>query len=335
MDLDKNYENIARRDHPRVSPPAAKFPREQVTFRSTQVDRAKLNSGLRNKTLHKLRRGQYCFTKQILKDEPWYETALKQKFGELDLQRDRIQPESVVSHLTAAMLWGLPIVERSTDVHISGSFSSHHNIGGQIRHAASIPPTQRALVDGLVVTSLERTVVDCLRMVNPKLGIQLADHALARGMSRELALEINSKIAHRRYRKRASKILELADAGAESPQESLCRYYILAAGLPEPVTQYKVTVDGRTYYLDLAIEQLKLAFEFDGFGKYDDHRTNFDEKIREDRLRRVGWKFLRLTSADLAEPESLIFKLHGFVAESGFRAKRLLDPDLFPLMMRN
>jgi very-short-patch-repair endonuclease len=42
--------------------------------------------------------------------------------------------------------------------------------------------------------------------------------------------------------------------------------------------------------------------EFDGAVKYEDRRALYEEKQREDALRRAGWVLVRLVWSDLADP---------------------------------
>jgi very-short-patch-repair endonuclease len=72
-------------------------------------------------------------------------------------------------------------------------------------------------------------------------------------------------------------------------------------GLPEPVFQYAVTVDGRRIVIDFAYPHLKIAIEVDG---YEWHRTR--EQLQADHERQallvlLGWKVLRFTWQQVRE----------------------------------
>ncbi|MHA6781074.1 endonuclease domain-containing protein [Pseudonocardia saturnea] len=88
------------------------------------------------------------------------------------------------------------------------------------------------------------------------------------------------------------QVLELVNGLAESPMESRIRMAIVLGGLPAPVVQHPVSLDGRRYRLDLAYPELRLAIEYDG----ELHRTQLRahaDLLREADLTRLGWTILR------------------------------------------
>jgi len=71
---------------------------------------------------------------------------------------------------------------------------------------------------------------------------------------------------------------------------------LVAAGLPAPLQQYRVRLNGRTFRIDLAYPERRVAIELDG---WDCHRTRsaFDaDRARADALVVDGWTLLRFTS---------------------------------------
>jgi hypothetical protein len=94
------------------------------------------------------------------------------------------------------------------------------------------------------------------------------------------------------------KVLDLVDAGAESPKETWLRLLLIRVGFPRPQTQIPVlSPDGcRWYYLDMGWEDIKLAAEYDG----DHHRSDpvvFAYDIRRlDDLRELGWTIIRVAA---------------------------------------
>lgn len=136
---------------------------------------------------------------------------------------------------------------------------------------------------------------------------RLAARWCAEALSREAA-----HVGSRGVR-RAREILALADGRAESPGESVSRWRWVKADFRDVVVQPVIRLpDGRTRRADLAIEQVRCLFEFDGRVKYDDpamragrtaEQVVFDEKIREDELRAAtGWRVIRAVDADVATP---------------------------------
>jgi hypothetical protein len=87
------------------------------------------------------------------------------------------------------------------------------------------------------------------------------------------------------------------DSGAQSPQETWLRLFVIGAGFPRPQTQIPVSIGGRIkYYLDMGWQDLKIAVEYDG----DHHRTDRSQFARDivrvEELADLGWIVIRITA---------------------------------------
>lgn len=100
--------------------------------------------------------------------------------------------------------------------------------------------------------------------------------------------------------------LSLVDPRHESPGESRTAFVLSALGF-ELEPQFEVVAEGRRYRADFRIRGTRVLVEFDGAVKYadGDRRVLFDEKRREDALRRDGWVVVRLVWVDLSDPDGL------------------------------
>ncbi len=63
---------------------------------------------------------------------------------------------------------------------------------------------------------------------------------------------------------RLRQVARLADGRAQSPMEARLRPLFVLAGLPTPVLQHSVRIEGVNRRFDLAYPQWHLAFEYDG-----------------------------------------------------------------------
>lgn len=164
---------------------------------------------------------------------------------------------SVLSHQSAAVMHGLPLLKVPLDlVHlVNGEIG-----GGQRRrlahvHAAAVPDGDLVEVDGIAVTSLERTAADVAQSFRSDHTLAFAqalvvlDGALRLGADPEaLALQLQGR---RRCGTRVAKhALEYADGLAESAGESWGRAQMIVAGLPLPRLQVKHTVGSRRRRLE-------------------------------------------------------------------------------------
>jgi hypothetical protein len=160
---------------------------------------------------------------------------------------------------------------------------------------------ERTTILGIPVTTLSRTLVDCASSLSPMGGLVIADAALRAGVDRT---EVDALIDRRRGRRgiaRARAVIALADAGAESPGESVARYLVLRDGLPVPTTQIPIATRLGTFWADLGWEAWRIALEYDGRPKYTDgdREVLVREKRRHDAMTEAGWRVLRVTKEDL------------------------------------
>lgn len=222
----------------------------------------------------------------------------------------------VVSHESAAVLWSLPVLRPPRRTHIVQAASSRAGCSPDVvRHVMEVPPSDRTHRLGRTVTTLERTVVDCVTACSPQAGLIVADAALHRGADPAACLALLGRMAGRRGVVRARTVLGLADDGAESAGESLTRFALLAAGLPTPTTQVPVSTRLGTFWGDLGWPEWRLLVEYDGRSKYDVGRDALlEEKRREDAIREAGWLVLRVTAADLRDPVGLVQRVRRLLA---------------------
>jgi hypothetical protein len=111
----------------------------------------------------------------------------------------------------------------------------------------------------------------------------------------------------------AARALALADGRAESPLETRGRLALMDGGLPRPELQVELHGPrGRLARLDGWFQEAAVALEFDGKVKYTDPRDGRDpaevlwlEKRREDAVRELGVRFVRIADSDTVGPRRL------------------------------
>ncbi|WP_157257368.1 MULTISPECIES: hypothetical protein [unclassified Oerskovia] len=230
---------------------------------------------------------------------------------------ERLATSYWLSHETAALLWGCWTWRLGRLVHVTQLANPsvrRDSDPATRRHWTALPERDRHDLDGIPVTSLERTVVDCARSLRPSSALVVADSALRLGADVRLLDQILDESAGKRGVIQARQVLQLADARSESPGETLVRWFALDAGLPPLVPQFCVKTWRGEFRLDLAWPELRVGLEFDGVVKYaggmgDPAGRLLAEKKREDALREAGWTILRVTWEDLKDPERLVGRL--------------------------
>lgn len=236
----------------------------------------------------------------------------------------RGQPRAVVSHHSAALLHGLP-----TPWHLPDWVAL--TTDGSVRTAtprtllrlepAGLPPDHVDDRAGLTVTSVARTVIDCLRELPLPDAVAIGDAALSTGLVSLSSLELTR--AEQRgwpYITKADRALPILDGRRENWFESWSFARLWQLGIEPPEPQVSV-YDLRGRFLG-RVDGLWLAegvaAEADGSGKYLGEfdpdgasgeaaaRVVLAEKVREDRIRDCGLEFVRWSVNDMArEPQAV------------------------------
>lgn len=273
-------------------------------------------SGIRQRLaageLRRLRRGVYEVGVTAAQPTP-EEQHLRLVEGVM-LQR----PGAILSHVSAAVAHGLPmpttVLGRVHLIQPCRRFGSKRTDSLYLHRTPE--EIEVAGVEGLSVTSLERTVLDVIRVLQPHHGVAVVDRALRLGVPREMLLGLLREQSGWRGNKRAREVIHFGDPLAESPGESWTRWQLVRAGLPLPELQREF-FDPRTGQLvartDFYWRSEQLVGEFDGEVKYGrllgPGQTVSDvvmaEKRREEELRRLGVWVVRFRTADLWNPQLL------------------------------
>ena len=73
------------------------------------------------------------------------------------------------------------------------------------------------------------------------------------------------------------------------------------AGLPMPVFEHRVVVNGHEYYLDLAWPNRMVAVECNGAGSHNTPKAFRRDPMKRNRCERAGWLYLEFTWWDLVD----------------------------------
>lgn len=296
-------------------------------------------------TLVRVRRGSYVA-------EPTWRDAFAEA-RELTLAQAAAQhspDRRTFSHTTAAALHGLPLVRHHPDrAHVMvGSESTSGANRAIFRHRDEWDGV-RTSIDGLSVTTLARTVYDVVRTSAPETAITVADAALRKaggGDSRDIdehaaealrseVLDLIARSPGRRGVIQAREIMSIADAGADSPGESISRLYLVQLGFCDIEVQVRVpSPHGGSYCVDLGFAGV--LGEFDGHQKYSDpamldgrtpEQALVAEKEREDWIRgTTGRRVIRWTMRDIRSLHAFRRFLHRLGVPLATRRNGPRDP---------
>jgi hypothetical protein len=231
----------------------------------------------------------------------------------------------VLSFWSAAVLHGLPIIGAwPTVAHVSvGAASGGRSSGHIVRHVAPLAETEIVEVDGLLVTSVARTLLDMAGLRTTLTAVAMADRALhlerysrlPSMISREaLEAAFAARLPFRTHA-RVRGVLDFAADEADSVLESVSRFNMRVIGVPRPSLQQRFEDHlGLIGFSEFYWQDHKLVGESDGRMKYLDpayrkgrtlERVLYDEKVRADRLRSLGLRVSRWDWDTALSPEAL------------------------------
>ncbi|WP_148283978.1 hypothetical protein [Luteimicrobium xylanilyticum] len=321
--------NLTAAPTPTAPPGPPRRPRRRPVvpevLRTDDVPAAELRAGLRNGTLVRVAPGVVGLAPP---PEPrWRHSEGLQLLGVRATSR-RLTTPFWFSHETAALLWGCRVWQPGAEVHVTQLSKPPHDTIPQVhRHADALAHVDRSAVDGLPVTSLVRTALDCACSMTPERALAVVDSALFAGADRASLVARADEAAGRRGIRLARRVIALADPRSDSVGESRTRWQLAAAGLPIPELAIPVETFLGTRWVDLGWPELRIGIEFDGAVKYsggeygDPRRRLFEEKRRHDALIEAGWIVVHVTWDDLAHPERLIGRVRAALA-AGRRRRR-------------
>ncbi len=280
---------------------------------------------LRRRTLVRLRHGIY---------------VLADRFNEAsEAERHRIHLAAAIAAATeptwvfaasAALVHGLPLpfdVPEHLEL-LRQSRQDERSLARPSRHRIVLPSTRVTthLVDavdvtsvgGLPVVSAPLAALSAARGVSHRRQVALFDAVLWNGAgSRDDLLRLSEEWRSRGGKAELDAAIERARPGAQTVLETLSRLILVDQGLPEPQLQMAFHDRGGLIgYVDMCWPDWHVIGEADGRVKYESRDDLVREKLREDRLRALGFRVVRWMWDDIHQrPEA--------VAEAIRRARRL------------
>ena len=239
-----------------------------------------------------------------------------------DVQRHLLQIDAtatgsaeIISHRSAAVLHGIELVRvpgrRVTVTRPTARAGRRTPV--LHTYCAPIDKDEIVRVGPHLVTDPARTVVDLARCLPFEDAVAAADSALHLKLvtPKELAKAV-ARAPRRPGIRAAHRVVAFASPHAESVGESRSRVLITRELLPQPTLQWAIRDETGVViaHTDFGWEERRTVGEFDGAEKYGRQLRPgerpgdriFDEKLREDRIRRLGWTVVRWTWPELDQP---------------------------------
>lgn len=246
-------------------------------------------------------------------------------------------PANVLSHLSAARLWGIPLPPRQEAdwrIHLANPAAASWaprrvNVVG---HRLALAEGEIWKFDGVRLTSAARTWLDLAACLSLEELVAAGDflvcshgpefpvpRAAICGIG-ELARMLGRHPGLRGLRN-ARAALDLVRVGADSPPETFMRLGLVAAGLPEPELNVVVTDEhGRpVLWPDAAYRQYRFSLQYDG--NHHNGPDQYQADIRRlETTTSLGWQEIRIARDDLrGEHPALIRKVSAALRSRGWK----------------
>jgi hypothetical protein len=289
---DRGLAEIAARQHGVV----ARWQLNALGLRDGAVAR-RLGSG----RLHRLHRGVYAVGHKVVPHR-----------GRLIAAVLACGPDAVLSHRSAAGIWGI-LRTSSPVVEVTAPTRAGHP-GITLHRVRRLDPEDRALHDGIPVTTVARTILDCAAELGPRRTEQMIE-ASERLRLFDLTAIGDCRARSRGHRgerplKAALAAIHRPPADTRSPLEERFLDFCRDAGVPPPATN--VTVAG--YEVDAAWLEQRLVVELDSY-EFHGPRGAFErDRVRDTAIQLAEFRVVRVTHRRLTvRRAALEAEIRGFL----------------------
>jgi very-short-patch-repair endonuclease len=226
-------------------------------------------------------------------------------------------PGSVVAGPSAALWYGLPV-----DGTVRWLWTGPRGRGSVPDVRVLRDPLSKADIcraDGIPITSPDRTVFDCLRLLPEDAAMRVMDRAIQQGWTTfgELVRRLREH-AGRRGTPRLVRLVRAAGGGSHSAAERKAATLLRSTGITgwAPNAEIRDSA-GLIGYGDLVFIAARLVVELDGWAFHSDLARFQHDRTRQNRLVAAGWTVLRFTWADLHDrPDRVIATIRAALRRS-------------------
>lgn len=269
-------------------------------LRVAGVSTAQVAGLVRDGTLLRLRRDVLVDRRRWESTPGWERHALRARGTLASLDPGGTRPLAL-SHHSALALRGVPLHGVDEDVHLVrvGEGRGHRSRGLHVH--APVPAALVQDASGLRAVTPAAAVLQVTASFGIPSGLVAADAAVRQGLcTRDDLTALLEWSALRTARAAVAVVAERADGRHESPGESRCAWVLSLLGLRfEPQVVLRTRDGTFVARVDFYLREHRVVVEFDGMTKYTDPVVVRREKVREDRIRALGFPVVRLTWADL------------------------------------
>jgi putative AbiEi antitoxin of type IV toxin-antitoxin system/uncharacterized protein DUF559 len=288
---------VARCDEPPLDVAIARLAEPQhgvvslAQLRSLGLCKSAVSKRARNGRLTRIHRGVYAVGHgRLTREGRWMAAVLA------------CGPKAVLSHRSAAALWGIRSDNRAkTDVSLP-SPSARPRPDIDVHRSATLREQDVTIHDGIPCTTVARTLLD-LADVLARRGVERAVDQAER--LRLFDLRAVEEVLSRSNGRRGAGVLRAVLAAYDGPtltdEELEERFFRLCrrAGIPQPEVNAWVVLEDGEVKADFLWRPERLVIETDGYGAHGTRRAFERDRRRDRRLRLAGYETFRFTWSEV------------------------------------
>jgi hypothetical protein len=226
--------------------------------------------------------------------------------------------DAAVSHLTNLRLRGLDI-GALLPLHFSTNHRHEIQRAGLVVHRRQ-GLLRPSLVKDTVALGARQTFVDSATRLDDRRLLAVGDWLVHTGQVDLLELRAYVLESHLDGVRRARRVAPHVREGSASVRESDVRWALVRAGLPSPELNIDI-VDDHGQWLargDLVYRRWKVLVEYDGWQHERDAVQRQRDHLRREALEAAGWRVIVITTADMASPRSVVYRVLQALRQRGF-----------------
>jgi very-short-patch-repair endonuclease len=256
--------------------------------------------------LHRLHPGVYAVGHRLIPKEGWWMAAVLAS-----------GPDAVLSHHSAAALWGLrSYSERVVEVTLPCKSTSSKQIR---RHHSSLPADETTVKEGIPVTSVPRTILDLAATEPTDVVENLLREQEHRRLWDRLSLpdlieRYPGKRGIRKVRAALERLEEEPEGHKLSKLEERFASFLRKHGLPLPRFNDWIMAGGERYKVDCHWPGTGQIVELDGWQGHNTRSAFHGDRARDRKLRVAGYSITHITWNQLDdEPEEIAADLRALL----------------------
>jgi hypothetical protein len=215
-------------------------------------------------------------------------------------------PTAAGSHRSAAAIWDTGGGDRSIQEILCRRWRRSKEPGLVIHETKVLDACDVTSVDGIPVTTVERTLLDLGAVRHPLTVERAVEAALRKELTTLPDLRATVRRLGRPGRNGAGVLRRIIDERdpdrrlTESAMEMKLLQVLRAHGLPEPVTQYEIRDRGRfVARVDAAYPDLRIALEYESLDWHTGKAALLRDSARRNALVALDWRPIAVTVEDL------------------------------------